>query len=94
MKRAKNEARSRSTPTALPAGAGTKSHTGIGTGGGSLGRAGTPGNAQVTSIVVPVLAPRNPYQLLARQRRAGAHDVDARKRRRGEKSELRRLREE
>ena len=92
MKRAKNEARSRSTPTAPPAGVATKSHAG--TGGGSLGRAGTPANAQANSIVVPVLAPRNPYQLLARQRRAGAHDVDARKRRRGEKSELRRLREE
>ena len=42
------------------------------------------------SVTVPVLAPRNPYQQLARQRKGGAHDVDTRKRRRIENNELRR----
>ena len=82
MKRAKNEARSRSDPTPPVPGTGTNTRT------------GTASTTQNDSITVPVLAPRNPYQLLARQRRAGAHDIDARKRRRVEKSELRRLREE
>ena len=41
------------------------------------------------TIVVPVLAPRNPFQALARSRKGGAHDLDARKRRRIEKRELR-----
>ena len=76
MKRAKNESRSRSTPTTPTV------------------KAGAAATTQADSIIVPVLAPRNPYQLLARQRKAGAHDVDARKRRRLEKGELRRLGEE
>jgi hypothetical protein len=58
------------------------------------GRGGSAATTQSESITVPVLAPRNPYQLLARQRRAGAHDIDARKQRRLDKNELRRLREE
>lgn len=40
------------------------------------------------TISVPVLPPRNPYATLARQRKAGAHDADARKRRRLEKKAL------
>ena len=48
------------------------------------------GETGTVSITVPVLPPRNPYPVLARQRKAGAHDVDGRKRRRLEKSELRR----
>lgn len=85
MKRAKNEARSRSIPALPTPGAATNSRT-------VSGPDKTPGT--LDSITVPVLAPRNPYQLLARQRKAGAHDVDARKRRRVEKTELRRLRDE
>ena len=42
------------------------------------------------TITVPVLPPRNPYQALARARKGGAHDEDARKRRRLEKREWRR----
>ena len=50
-----------------------------------------PGASGTTATVsVPVLPPRNPYQVLARRRKAGAHDVDARKQRRLEKHELRR----
>ena len=49
----------------------------------------TPAGATDT-VVVPVLPPRNPYQQLARSRKAGAHDVDARKRRRIEAREMQR----
>ena len=52
-----------------------------------IAAAAGPGAAE--SISVPVLPPRNPYQRLARARKAGAHDVDARKRRRIENRDLR-----
>ena len=42
------------------------------------------------SVVVPVLAPRNPYVALGHGRKAGAHGGSGRTRRQAEKRELRR----
>ncbi|MEO8133250.1 MAG: hypothetical protein ABI831_04655 [Betaproteobacteria bacterium] len=41
------------------------------------------------TVVVPVLAPRNPYVALVHQRKGGAHAESGRTRRQAEKRELR-----
>jgi hypothetical protein len=49
----------------------------------------TPNPAPET-VVVPVLAPRNPFIAAAHHRKAGAHGGGARQRRQAEKRDLRR----
>jgi hypothetical protein len=52
------------------------------------------GTSGVDTVVVPVAAPRNPFVVHARQRRAGAHGENARTRRQAEKRALRKLLDE
>ena len=47
------------------------------------------GESGVQTIIVPVVAPRNPFVSLAKSRKAGAHGGSGRSRRQTEKRELR-----